>query len=106
MAPHPHNEAMRGLLIALVILIAVAEAVMIAAFTQRSQVSTLEIDRDRATIQAQIDASQTDAAKYEGGAIKVLIELRLATLQHTLAMLDQKRASWLRLIPVGYESMA
>lgn len=86
----------------LVVLIAVAEAALIAAFIQRSQVSTLEIDRDRAAVQAQITEAEAESAQYSGGAIKTLIDVRIAALKNTLAMLDQKRAAWVRLVTLNY----
>jgi hypothetical protein len=72
------------------------------AFAQRSQISTLEIDRDRAAVMAQVNEAASEAAKYSGGAIKVFIDLRIAILKNTLAMLDQKRASFFRLVALNY----
>ena len=93
---------MRRVLATLVLLIASAEAVIIFALVERSQVSTLEIDRDRATVRAQITDAENEAAQYSGGALKTLIEVRAATLRNTLAMLDQKRASLIRIIALTY----
>jgi hypothetical protein len=93
---------MRRLLFTFVFLVAIGEAALIAAFIQRSQVSTFEIDRDRATISAQISEAESESAKFEGGAIKVMIEMRIAVLKNTTAMLDQKRASLVRLVALNY----
>jgi cell division septum initiation protein DivIVA len=93
---------MRKALVTLIILVAVAEAAVIVALSQHSQVSTLEIDRDRAAITEQINEGEREAAKYSGGAIKTFVELRLAILKNTKAMLDQKRTSLIRIIPLNY----
>jgi hypothetical protein len=93
---------MRRALIALVFLIALSEAALIVVFIDHSQVSTIEIDRDRAAVQIEIKNAQQESAKYSGGAIKAFIEIRLATLHNTLAMLDQKRTSLLRIIALTY----
>lgn len=97
-----HNSRMRKALVALLVLIAVAEAVVIAAFMTQSQVSTLEIDRDRATISAQVTEAEAATAKYSGGLIKTFLDLKISILHSTLAMLDQKRASYLRIIALNY----
>jgi hypothetical protein len=86
----------------LLFLVVLAEAAVIVIFTQGSQVSTIKIDQDRAAVQAQIGEAESESAKYSGGAVKALVEVRLAILRHTLAMLDQKRASWIRLVPLNY----
>jgi hypothetical protein len=93
---------MRRLLTTLLLLIAIGEAALILVFVERSQVSTMEVDRDRSHVQALISEAEAETAKYSGGAIKALIELRLAALKNTLTMLDQKRASWVRLIDLSY----
>ena len=64
--------------------------------------STASIDSDLKSVRTEILETQADAAKYGGGLILVEIQLRLATLQNTEAMLDQKRLSFLRGIELRY----
>lgn len=65
-------------------------------------VSTLEIDRDRAAVKAEIAATEAESEKYATGVIKVLLDLRVALLRNTAAMLDQKRYSIIRRIALEY----
>jgi hypothetical protein len=51
---------------------------------------------------SQLKEAQTEAAKYSGGAIKALLDLRIEILRNTLAMLDQKRSSYVRLITLRF----
>jgi hypothetical protein len=45
-------------------------------------------------VAAQIKSAEVEDAQYTGGLIKTLIGVRLATLRHTHAMLDQRVKSW------------
>lgn len=63
---------------------------------------TIEIDRDRQALNDQLTSTRADAAKYSGGLIKSLIEVRVQVIQNTLSMLDQKRASILKRISLHY----
>jgi hypothetical protein len=69
---------------------------------QQSSFSTLEIDRDRAAIAADIKDAQSESEKYSGGAIKAFIDLRIAILRNTASMLDQKRASFIYHIALNH----
>ena len=44
-----------------------------------------------ADLDAQVTATQEESAQYAGGLVKTPIDLRLATLQQTRAMLDQRK---------------
>ncbi|ANW00805.1 hypothetical protein [Bradyrhizobium icense] len=74
----------------------------LAVILQDPQVSTLELDRDRAALSAEISAIQAESAKYESGLLKSLIEVRLAITKNTLAMLDQKRTAFIRRVSLNY----
>src|SRR5690349_18708390 len=93
---------MRRVLITLIVLIALGEAALVVALSQAPQISTLEIDRDRAALEAELTKAEAEFAEYSGGAIKTLIELRIAVLKNTRAMLDQKRTSFIRMITINY----
>jgi hypothetical protein len=89
----------------LVLVLAVVTITLAGALTfvlQQSGVSTLEIDRDRAAIAADIKDAQSESEKYSGGAIKTFIDLRIAILRNTAAMLDQKRASFVYRISLNH----
>jgi len=92
---------MRVLLVLLVLTTAALTAVLLEV-ALRPEISTLEIDRDRETINTQLKEAQTEAAKYSGGVIKTFLDLRIEILRNTLAMLDQKRSSYLRLITLRF----
>jgi hypothetical protein len=92
---------MRVLLVLLALTTAALTAVL-AEVALRPEISTLEIDRDREAINSQLKEAQTEAAKYSGGAIKALLDLRIEILRNTLAMLDQKRSSYVRLITLRF----
>jgi hypothetical protein len=77
-------------------------AVMLAVLLQEPQVSTIEIDRDRTALSSEISAIQAESEKYSSGLLKSLIEVRLAIARNTLAMLDQKRISFVRRIALNY----
>jgi hypothetical protein len=64
--------------------------------------STVEIDRDRAFLKAEIEAAQAEGNKYSGGVIKTLLEAKIAVWANTAAMLDQKRASFIHRIALRY----
>ncbi len=69
---------------------------------QEPATSTFEIDRDITVVNAEIRATEEESAKYSGGVIKVLIDLRTTMLRNTVAMLDQKRTSLVRRISLNY----
>ena len=69
--------------------VATALAVVLAFVLQQPSISTLEIDRDRSALAAEIKESQSESDKYSGGAIKAFVDLRVAILRSTASMLDQ-----------------
>lgn len=75
---------------------------MLAVVLQDPQVSTIEIDRDRTALAAEIATTEAESEKYSPSLLKSLIEVRLAIIRTTLAMLDQKRASAIRRIALNY----
>jgi hypothetical protein len=92
---------MRLLLVLLTLTTAGLAAVLVEV-AMRPEISTLEIDRDRETINTQLKEAQTEAAKYSGGVIKAFLDLRIEILRNTLAMLDQTRSSYVRLITLRF----
>ena len=84
---------MLRVLLAISTIIATGLALILAVVLQDPQVSTIEIDRDRTALAAEISTTQAESEKYPPSLLKSLIEVRLAITQNTLAMLDQKRAS-------------
>jgi uncharacterized protein YicC (UPF0701 family) len=75
---------------------------VIAFAALESAPDTQELDTDVAAIQRMLAPVKTEADKYEGGALKTILELQLRTLEATLAMLNQKRTSVLRRIVLDY----
>ena len=53
-----------------------------------------DLEEETASVQRQIEAAETEDAKYAGGLIKSLIGTRLEILRQTKAMLDQRANSW------------
>jgi hypothetical protein len=92
---------LRGLL-AISTIIAAGLAMILAVVLQDPQVSTIEIDHDRTALATEISTTQAESEKYAPGLLKSLIEVRLAITRNTLAMLDQKRASFIRRIALNY----
>jgi hypothetical protein len=64
--------------------------------------STAALDADLAHLSTEIADADAEAAKYQGGLIKSLTELRREILRSTEAMLQQKRASLLRRIDLSF----
>jgi hypothetical protein len=64
--------------------------------------STKDLDADIAAMQTEIVAAQGEAAKYDGGLVWAMADLRLQVLKTTEAMLQQKRSSFLRRIDLKY----
>jgi hypothetical protein len=90
---------------AIIFLLAVAVIALATALgivLQEPATSTFEIDRDRASVAAELSSAQSEAEKYQGGAIKALLSARVETLRHMLTMLDQKRTSVVRRIALNY----
>ncbi|EHR01239.1 hypothetical protein [Bradyrhizobium sp. WSM471] len=93
---------MQKFLIAVLTILSVALSASLGVVLHEPQVSTIEIDRDRAALYSQISTTQEESEKYGPGILKGLIELRLAISRNTLAMLDQKRTSFVRRIALDY----
>jgi ABC-type iron transport system FetAB ATPase subunit len=88
----------------LTIVAAVAlSATVAAAVIHSAGPSTAELDAEIASTKTEIAAADAQAALYSGGLILVQTELRAAILKNTLAMLEQKRASFLRGIRLNYQ---
>jgi hypothetical protein len=77
-------------------------AATLVVVLQQTEISTVEIDQDRAAIQSEIAEAKVESEKYAGGLIKTLLDLRIAILRNTMAMLDQKRTSFIRRISLNY----
>jgi len=59
--------------------------------------STADLLTDISEVQQQIEETKAFGAQYrEGSALRGVVDLRLAVLETTRAMLEQKRRSWLR----------
>lgn len=82
--------------------VAVGLAAALGIVVHEPAVSTVEIDRDRVSVTAELSSATSEADKYEGGLVKALLSARVETLRHTLAMLDQKRTSLIRRIALDY----
>lgn len=64
--------------------------------------STGALDTDIAKVRVEVKAADDDAAQYNGGMIRVVIEMRRQVLLTTQAMLEQKRHAFLRRIDLRY----
>jgi hypothetical protein len=82
-----------------VVAIFVAFAVFLFA---GSDPSTVTLDQDIASIRAEVNVATADSAKYTGGLIKNLIDIRAEVLRTTEAMLNAKRISTLRRIDMQF----
>jgi hypothetical protein len=89
-------------LLGVTVCIAAGQAIFILALLRDDNVSTFELDRDRAYVAEQVMKAQADSAKYTGGVLKAFIDLRVAVLAATAAMLDQKRTALFRRIWTTY----
>lgn len=67
-----------------------------------SDPSTQALDADLATIRKDVIEAKADDAKYSGGLLKSIIEVRVEVLRSTEAMLMAKRASLFRRINLEY----
>jgi len=64
--------------------------------------NTASLDGDLKFVREQIGDARREADQYSGGAIQAFIRLRLATLQHTEALLEQKKSALLRRVWLHY----
>lgn len=88
---------------ATIIAAVVLSASVAAAVVHGAGPSTAELDAEIASTKTEIAAADAEAASYSGGLIFVQTQLRVAILKNTLAMLEQKRASFLRGITLNYQ---
>jgi ABC-type iron transport system FetAB ATPase subunit len=93
---------MRTTFVTIVAAVALSAAVA-AAVIHGAGPSTAELDVEIASIKTEIAAADAQAALYSGGLILVQTQLRAAILKNTLAMIEQKRASFLRGIRLTYQ---
>jgi hypothetical protein len=93
---------MRRLPLVLFAIAAVALIITTLMLLLEPATSTVEIDRDRAFLTADIEAVQREVNKYSGGVVKTLLEAKIAVLKNTAAMLDQKRASFIHRVSLRY----
>jgi predicted DNA-binding transcriptional regulator YafY len=70
-------------LLAISMIVVAGLAIVLAFILQEPQVSTLEIDRDRAALASQISAIQAESEQYGPGLLKSLVEVRLAITRNT-----------------------
>lgn len=93
---------MKNFLLLVMSALVIALGATLAVVLQQPDVSTFEIDRDRTAIAAEIGVVRAEGDQYTGGLIKSLLDARLAILQNTQAMLDQKRTSFIKRIALNY----
>lgn len=93
---------MQKFLVAILTIVSVALSVTLGVVLQEPEVSIIEIDRDRAALSSRISTTQEESEKYGQGLLRSPIEVRLAIARNTLAMLDKKRASFVRRITLDY----
>jgi hypothetical protein len=90
------------LLIILTVAVLALGSVLVALLQMDPSASDMELDRDRAALAKQISDAKSESEKYSGGAVKAFIDLRIAILITTDAMLQQKRATLFRRISLNY----
>lgn len=95
---------MKNTLIAIMAVAIVVLGALVGILLEEPQTSTVEIDQDRAAVSVQIAEAKQLAAKYSGGVILGLINLRMSVLELTDAMLEQKRTSFLRRINLSFRA--
>ena len=88
--------------ILLIVLFATLVAI-VASLLTLSDPSTDDLDRDIASIRAEITSATDESGKYSGGLLKGLIDTRTEMLRLTEAMLDAKRKSILRRVNLRFE---
>lgn len=85
--------------------IAIAFWLIFGSLSRAEQASPENMTQLRADIKAvktEIQEAKEQDALYSGGLVKSLIALRLATLQHTLAMLEQREKSIVHGVKIQY----
>ncbi len=65
--------------------------------------STAAIDADLEFVRTELKSVNDESARYDGGLIKVMVELRKQFLETTRDMLELKRTSLLRRINLNYD---
>lgn len=84
-------------------------AVILMAASIASMIATVAYGQDAASIAEDIQSvdrdiseAQTALSRFEGGAIKGIIAMRVEILKNTRAMLNQKQSAWIRFIALNY----
>ncbi|MET4736697.1 hypothetical protein ABIF73_000836 [Bradyrhizobium japonicum] len=95
---------MKNTLIAIMAVAILVLGALVGVLLEDPQTATVEIDRDRAAVSAEINAAKELATRYSGGLIVGLINVRIAILETTDAMLGQKRTALLRRINLTYRA--
>jgi hypothetical protein len=95
---------MKNTLIAIMAVAILVLGALVGVLLEDPQTATVEIDRDRAAVNAEINAAKELATRYSGGLIVGLINVRIAILETTDAMLGQKRTTLLRRINLTYRA--
>jgi hypothetical protein len=92
---------MKKLLLVIVAAVALSAGVSVVIIHQAGP-STAELDAEISATKTEIAGAEMEAAQYSGGIILLQTQLRVVTLKNTLAMLEQKCASFLRGITLVY----
>jgi hypothetical protein len=98
--PISEDWGMRAILIVLACVALSAAAA--AAVIRTGGPDTVQLDSDISALRAQIAEANTEASKYSSGVILVETQIRIAILKNTVAMLEQKKVSFLRGLTIIY----
>jgi hypothetical protein len=82
---------------------AMLSAIVAAIVIHKAGPSTADLDADIASTTAKLANAEAEAARYSGGLLLMQAQLRETILKNTLAMLEQKRESFLRGISLAYQ---
>tara|TARA_B110000503_G_C6938955_1_gene326051 strand:+ start:60 stop:638 length:579 start_codon:yes stop_codon:yes gene_type:complete len=66
-------------------------------------VDTTQLDEEITKVQEQLDAARGELELYNGGGIHAMTQMQVKVLETTLAMLEQKRTSWLMMVSLNYD---
>lgn len=104
--PHPQawikQRASQVCIVALLILSTLLVLVWTGDQRMEPHVSAESLDKAILDTQSRISAITAEQDKYTGGLLKSMLSAALATETSTLAMLNQKRQSWIHRIALGY----
>jgi hypothetical protein len=85
-----------------ILILGLAAGLGLASVVVIAEPTRATLDADLSKLNEEITSAQADLKNYPAGLINLQIALRLQTLKTTRAMLEQKRASWLRMISLSY----